>query len=168
MSMAQATIPDCGLKETPVCDDRPAASVQFFIPCIPTAQQRPRHMTTPNGFHRAYKSAAQEANERTLEAQLLKHVPEVPLSGALQLTFRAIFPVPKSASKRDRAAMLRGDIGHTTKPDLDNLTKQLKDAMTRMQFWGDDRQVACCHCTKEYGERPGWVVYVSRFADARK
>lgn len=165
MSMEQAMFPGC--EQKPRRNDTPKGSISFFLPCIPTAQQRARHMTK-GGFHRAYKSAAQEANERTLEALLAPLVPDEPMTGALQLSFRAIFPVPKSASKRDRVAMLRGTIGHTTKPDLDNLAKQLKDAMTRMLFWGDDRQVTRCVCAKEYGEAPGWAVAVSRIADARK
>ncbi|MFR1532849.1 MAG: RusA family crossover junction endodeoxyribonuclease [Bilophila wadsworthia] len=38
--------------------------------------------------------------------------------------------------EKQREAMLRGEIAHTKKPDLDNMAKQLKDAMTRAGFWG--------------------------------
>lgn len=160
MSMAQQTsLPGIGRQEH---------CLAFVLRCIPTAQQRPRHMTTPQGYHRAYKSGRQEANEQTLQALLLPHVPQAPIEGALELAFRAVFPVPVSASGRDRAAMLAGVIGHTTKPDLDNLAKQLKDCMTRMRFWDDDRQVVRCVCAKEYGEMPRWIVTVRRIGDARR
>jgi len=43
---------------------------------------------------------------------------------------------------------------------LDNLTKQLKDAMTRLQFWHDDRQVVRLACEKRYGETGRWEVCI--------
>ena len=107
-----------------------------------------------------FKSGTQRANEQTLDALLAPHAPEAPLTGAVTLEFRAVFPPPKSASKKARAAMLRGIEPHTKKPDLDNLTKQLKDAMTRLQFWRDDRQVVRLVCEKRYGETGRWEVCV--------
>lgn len=135
----------------------------FRIDCIPTAQERVRH--TNRGW--AYKSAAQKANERTLEALLVRHVPKMPITGALELSFTACFPAPKSASKKARAKMLSGEICHTVKPDLDNLAKQLKDAMTRMRFWHDDRQVVCLRCSKRYAEKPGWIVRVTGIGEEK-
>lgn len=57
--------------------------------------------------------------------------------------------------------MLRGEIAHTKKPDLDNMAKQLKDAMTRAGFWHDDRQVVSLRCSKLYADKPHWKVAVS-------
>ena len=132
----------------------------FELPIIPTAQQRARHTRTG----RAYKSAAQEDNERTLEAVLLAHKPEKPLRGPVRLAFTAFMPIPASASKKRRAAMQEGEIGHTVKPDVDNLSKQLLDAMTRLRFWEDDRQVVELVARKRYDESPRWAVEVSENA----
>ena len=132
----------------------------FFLPIIPTAQQRPRHARF-GGHNVTYKSATQKANERTLEACLLQYRPEKPLCGPLELSFSAIFPVPRSWTKKRREAALRGEMWHTARPDTDNLAKQLKDAMTRLGFWEDDRQVAAYgRCEKKYGERGAWRVSV--------
>lgn len=131
----------------------------FTLNTIPTPQARPRH-TVMHGFSRTYKSATQRANESTLDALLAMHAPETPFDGPICLEFTAVFPVPVSASKTKRQQMLDGYICHTHKPDLDNLTKQLKDAMTRLQFWQDDRQVVRCICEKIYGERGQWHVRV--------
>lgn len=57
--------------------------------------------------------------------------------------------------------MQAGKIGHTVKPDVDNLSKQLLDAMTRLRFWEDDRQVVELVARKWYDEDPCWVVEVS-------
>ncbi len=118
-----------------------AERVDFTIRCVPTAQQRPKHMRTKTGKDITYKSDAQKANENTLEALLLPYVPKSPFSGGIELQFIAFMPLPLSESKKRKEAMLNGHIGHTVKPDLDNLCKQLKDAMTRLRFWNDDRQV---------------------------
>lgn len=132
-------------------------TLRFILPIIPTAQQRARH--TRSGM--AYKSREQEANERTLEAVLLPYKPEKPLCGPVRLSFSAFMPIPASASKKRRAAMQAGKIGHTVKPDVDNLSKQLLDAMTRLRFWEDDRQVVELVARKWYDEDPRWVVEVS-------
>lgn len=131
--------------------------IAFILPCIPTAQARARHGVV-DGHSMTFKSHAQRANEQTLDALLAPHAPAAPLDGGVVLEFRAVFPPPKSASKKARVAMLRGIEPHTKKPDLDNLTKQLKDAMTRLCFWHDDRQVVRIVCEKRYGERGRWEV----------
>lgn len=146
---------------------RDASSLCFTLNCLPTAQQRARHAVRKNGSHAAYKSREQIARECELEAYLTPFAPPEPMSGALELQFVALFPVPKSADKKKRAAMLCGEIGHTVKPDLDNLAKQLKDAMTRMEFWHDDRQVVRLVGEKRYGEKALWQVRFARIAEGR-
>ena len=136
------------------------SELSFCIPITPTAQQRPRHARF-GGHDVTYKSATQQANERTLEAMLMPHRPKTPLSGPLELSFCAVFSVPQSWTKKRREAALRGKMWHTSKPDTDNLCKQLKDAMTRLGFWADDRQVAAYgRMEKLYGERGEWRVRV--------
>ena len=131
--------------------------LSFVINVIPTPQARPR-FSRHGQYVKTYKSSTQEANERTLEALLAPYAPEKPLSGPVTLVFTATFPVPKSASKKRREAMLRGKIKHTKKPDLDNLTKQLKDCLTRLQFWLDDKQVYKNIVRKNYGEHGQWSI----------
>ena len=131
--------------------------MMFELSIVPTAQQRARH--TRSGM--AYKSREQEANELTLEAALWPYRPESPLSGPVRLVFTACMPMPASASKKRRAAMQEGKIGHIVRPDVDNLSKQLLDAMTRLRFWEDDRQVVELIARKRYDETPRWEVEVS-------
>ena len=103
--MSQATLlPALSTAVPPVAKLQSGQALAFTLHCLPTAQQRARHMTTPNGFHRAYKSETQEANERTLEALLRPHVPPSPLEGGLELSFRAVFPTPGSGSRKEHAA----------------------------------------------------------------
>lgn len=137
----------------------------FTLPCAPTAQQRPRHTRTPGGFDRTYKSKTQAAREQELDLLLMPHKPPQPLDGAICLAFIAFMPIPKAAPKREKMAMAAGRIPHTKKPDLDNLAKQLKDALTRAGFWHDDRQVAALICHKVYGASPHWQVELEQLND---
>ena len=134
--------------------------IRFILPIVPTAQARPK-VAVRGQFAQAYKTKEQQANERTLEACLLEHKPEAPLEGPLVLVFIAVLPVPKSVSKKRLMAMLRGEEFPAKKPDLDNLAKQLKDAMTRLQFWKDDSQIVTLRCQKIYGEHGLWDVAVT-------
>lgn len=138
--------------------------ISFVLNTIPTAQARARHGVV-NGRSMTYKSGPQRAAERTLDALLAPHAPKEPMTRAVVLEFRAVFPPAKSTSKKDRAAMLRGLLHHTKKPDLDNVEKQLKDAMTRLQFWHDDRQVVMCIKKKVYGPVGRWEVCVREVAE---
>ena len=135
------------------------AMLKFVLPITPTTQARPR-VTVRGKFAHAYKTADQKANERSLEACLLQYQPATPLSGPVVLEFVAALPISRSDSKKTVQAKLNGEIAPTKKPDLDNLTKQLKDAMTRMQFWHDDSQVVCLRCDKIFAESGYWEVLV--------
>ena len=133
--------------------------IRFALPIAPTAQARPK-VAARGEFVQAYKTRAQQANERTLEAWLKDHVPAVPLSGPLALDFVAGLPVPSSVSKKRREAMLAGLELPAKKPDLDNIAKQLTDAMTRLRFWKDDAQIVTLRCKKLYAEAGFWEVGV--------
>lgn len=132
--------------------------LKFRLNCIPTAQARARHGRTKSGLHMTFKSANQKANERTLEALLAPYAPKTPLAGPLVLEFVAALPVGKSDSKKLREAKLTGLVAPEKKPDIDNLTKQIMDCMTRLQFWADDVQVVCLRCEKIYAEQGYWDV----------
>lgn len=133
--------------------------LSFTLPIEPKSQARPK-ITVRNGFAHGYKTRDQEANERTMEAWLKEHVPAAPMAGPLVLEFIAALPVPRSVSRKRKDDMLRGQEFPAKRPDLDNLAKQLKDAMGRMGFWGDDRQIVSLYCDKIYAESGYWQVCV--------
>jgi Holliday junction resolvase RusA-like endonuclease len=64
----------------------------------------------------------------------LRARPAEPLDVPVWLNVVFIFPRPKSAKK---AGPFKG-----TKPDLDNLVKAVKDALTHARWWTDDGRVA--------------------------
>lgn len=115
-----------------------------MINCIiygePIAQGRPR-FTTQGGFARAYdpaKSKDYKEYIRLAAAQQMRG--EKPLDGPLTLSIRVYRSIPKSFSQKKVEAAERGKIRPITKPDLDNYTKGIKDALKSV-CWRDDSQI---------------------------
>lgn len=125
--------------------------VSFTIPGRPFAWRRARS----NGKVR-FKDRATEAHENVVQAIALAHFP-VPIEGPIRLEIRAHFAIPASWSKAKRAAHLSR--AHVSRPDCDNLAKQIGDALNRIA-WTDDSQIADLRCRKIWGEVDQTVVEV--------
>ena len=128
-----------------------ATLAEIEIPLEPHGQMRAK-VSARGGFAKVYKCAKQRDREEKFIAFLLQQWTKPPLSGPIGLELIFEFTPPKSASKKTKAAMLAGEIHHTTKPDLDNLEKFVKDCFNEI-VWLDDRQVWFCVKQKRYGER---------------
>lgn len=130
----------------------------FTIPIEPKAQMRVRFRRQGN-FVRTHKTAKQEDNEAILMFHLDKNRPKTPLKGAIFLKLTAYMSIPASKPSWWREAAGMGIIKHITKPDVDNLAKNLLDCMTKMEYFGDDRQVISLSIDKKYSsERPRWEI----------
>jgi Holliday junction resolvase RusA-like endonuclease len=130
-------------------------SISFQVRAEPKGQPRAK-ASRAGGFIRMYtpptadsfKAAVQAA---AIEAGLLNKNLEGPI--ALRLVFRmprpkSHFGTGKNSSKlKDKAAYW-----HTTKPDLDNIEKALKDALSDIRAWRDDCQVCDVQKSKIYVE----------------
>lgn len=77
---------------------------------------------------------------------------------AIQLEFG--LPVPKSTSKKKASDMLCQIILPTKKPDIDNLTKSVMDALNGVA-WHDDAQVVQLEARKNYAEDP-YILMIIR------
>ena len=69
----------------------------------------------------------------------------------LMIEIEAIFAPVKSASKKNKAKMLNGEIKPTKKPDIDNICKSILDGLNKLAY-KDDNQVIGLVCRKIYGE----------------
>ena len=138
--------------------------MKIIIPIIPTPQMRARHSAV-NGFSRTYKHEKQAQREKVLMVMLKKHRPKQPLQGEIMLGVKVYLPVPTSKPKKWKEAAARGEVRPTTKPDLDNLIKQIKDCLTMMRFWEDDKQVVGYleGTGKYYSEKPRWEVEIEQW-----
>lgn len=75
------------------------------------------------------------------------------IGGAFSIVIRAYFGIPKSASKKKREMMLTEKIRPTKKPDIDNITKIIMDALNGTAF-GDDAGAVGGTIDKYYGAVP--------------
>jgi Holliday junction resolvase RusA-like endonuclease len=124
------------------------------IPGKPIAKKRPRFYR--RGSHvGAYDDQKSESGKFIINVmnQLSKDFKKFDSNTPLRLACLFTMPIPKSTSKKKRAAMLAGEIYHTKKPDCDNLIKFVKDCCNEI-IWHDDSQVVHVAAKKEYGENP--------------
>ena len=136
-------------------------AIIFTLPICPVAQQRARHTAT-GGIVRTYKAPEQRIQEKRLIAHLMQFRPPEPLAGPLLLGVKAYLAMPRCKSKKFHAGAEAGIIRPTTKPDLDNLIKHLKDCLTAANFWLDDRQVVgyLPETGKYYAWEPRWEIEI--------
>jgi len=110
----------------------------FFVPGLPVAQPRQRHANI-GGHVRNYipKSDPVHTFKATVRLCCMRALPDGwNPDGPMRVVATFIFPRPATKTKK------RGNVREpkTSKPDLDNLTKSLYDAITGVA-WNDDKQV---------------------------
>lgn len=121
------------------------------LPIIPprTTSQMKR-MSNTGGRLRFFKSAAGERAERDYLWLLKPHAPAAPLTGPVELAVTFCWPHNARTSK----AQAVGSHWKTTRPDADNLVKQLQDCLVKLQFVSDDGQIARLILEKWHGPTP--------------
>jgi len=132
--------------------------IQFEIPGDVQAQQRPRFSRMGKGVKaidpdesRNYKSFV-----RLIAAE---YAPETIITDDIKLTIDVYRKIPKSFSKKKHQMAIDGVVRPTTKPDIDNLAKGIKDGLSKV-LWHDDSQVIELVARKWYSDSPKAVVTV--------
>ena len=129
-------------------------SYHFEVYGDPVAKGRPRIVTTGK-FARAYTPAKTVKWEDSIKLQAIAQLGRIPLlenALGLRLQFKRQFP--KSMSKKRRLNALP-----TTRPDLDNYVKAVKDALNGI-LWKDDSQIVRLKADKVFCDRPGIEITV--------
>ena len=133
-----------------------------------TAQQKGERIETDadgRAFVRHFRRPEIVRIEARYLAALRPHAPPAPLPGPVGVTFGYYFPATQEAA----AAMRRAGVAmrrKVTKPDVDNIGKNLLDCMTRAGFFEDDAAVALIHAEKfEVTGRPRISVRVRELAE---
>lgn len=88
-----------------------------------------------------------------------------PIQGAVMLDVVFLRAPPASMSKKKRAAALAGELRPTTKPDLDNLVKAVKDALNGVAY-RDDSHIVSIRAAKRYGETPRAIITITALEGA--
>ena len=118
-------------------------TIRFFVPGAPRGKQRAR--VVAGGAH-SYTPKETVERERQIAWEGKKAMAGRPLfEGPVMLTVSAAYVHPASWSAKKKAATY----WKTTKPDIDNIVKLVKDALNRVA-WQDDAQVAVVRQRKHY------------------
>lgn len=122
-------------------------SRHFFMAMVPpTATKQEAKVKVVGGKPRWFPSQAWADAESELRAHLERFRPDEPItSGAVMLSVEWCFP---AAGHADGEPYIK-------KPDTDNLEKGLKDVMTELGWWDDDKRVFSEHATKLHSRIPG-------------
>ena len=128
--------------------------IEFTIPGVPVAKGRPR-ITTRGKYARAYTPAKTREAEQTLAARAMAFRPKRPLECPLHIDVTFWMPIPASWSRKKQESTPP----HTTKPDLDNLVKLLKDSLNGV-FWLDDKQIWSMYAVKRYATVPATSISI--------
>lgn len=124
--------------------------IEFTIHAEPVAKARAR-AGVGGRFYTPKKTSDYEAIVAMHAKQAMKGRSPIESACVLSLVFN--MPIPKSWSQKKRAQAISGEIKHTSKPDLDNLIKAVKDGLNGI-VWADDAQVVRVVAEKKYSENP--------------
>ena len=135
----------------------------FDIKCIPPKHTAQGSSTILKNFKTGKFFIGKKSNSNATRAKnelialIAPYAPEKPLEGALQLSVVWAYPWRSSEPKKNR---VNGFKFCDTKPDCDNLTKQLADILTRLGFWYDDAQVSELRFSKVWRDNPGISIQI--------
>lgn len=127
--------------------------IEFKIFGIPQGKARPR-VCRINWKSVTYTPKKTVEYERLIRASYnsvsnFKFKESIPL----EMNIIALFPIPKSTSKKIKFLMLGGEILPTKKPDSDNIIKAICDALNGIAY-EDDKQICRVYFEKKYCQFP--------------
>jgi len=137
-----------------------AAVFRIEVPGKPMGKGRPRFVRKTGAAFTPQPTASRENLIRVLAMQAWEGAP---MECAARLRVEMVVPVPKSWTKKARAAALAGDDKPTGKPDADNCVKLVCDSLNQI-VWHDDSQVVDMTATKRYGEVGCTIIEVEAVA----
>lgn len=135
-------------------------TIEFSIPWIVQPKQSTRF--TKEG--RRYTPKGVRENAAALAAMFAEHVPDKPLAGPLYLDVTFAYPWRKSESKKRRDAAIQWK---DTKPDCDNLYKQVADVMERCGFFENDAQIATVGISKQWRDNPSLSIRLGEIEELK-
>lgn len=136
--------------------------IKFTIPGKPEGKGRPRFRRAGN-YVQTYTPDKTVVYENWVK-DCFRNAGGGKMNGEIHARITAYFPIPKSATKKRRAAMESGETGCATKPDTDNLAKCVLDALNGMAY-DDDSAVTWLEVRKLYSNEPRCEVQLIEKAE---
>ena len=128
--------------------------IRFSVPGEPKGKARPRvYQNSTTGKSQAitpkdtinYENLVKWTFQNTRDAKKLQ--------GEIEACIVALYPIPKSMTKKNRQLVEEGKLHPTKKPDLDNVAKIILDSLNKIAF-DDDSQITRLVVEKHFSENP--------------
>ena len=132
--------------------------IKLIIPGEVIPQLRPRFRRRGNYVQTYDPAKCRDYKDyiRRLASECYK---DKPLDGAVEVKILIHRHTPKSFGKTKMAMALAGALRPTTKPDIENLSKGILDALNGI-VWRDDAQIVRLEVEKWYSDQPRAEVLV--------
>ena len=111
------------------------------------------------GFVKAYTPEDTASYENLIKLQFKYSCGDWYSEQPLKMKITAIHGIVKSATKKNMAKMLNGELKPIKKPDADNIVKIICDALNKIAY-KDDTQVVELEFKKVYGELEKVIVEI--------
>lgn len=126
--------------------------VRFTVPGPPMGKQRPR-VYRVGDKSRAVTPQKTVSYENLVKWYYSSEAGEKRLEGEIEACIKAMYPIPKSMSKKNRQLIEEDKLHPTKKPDADNIGKIILDSINGLAYH-DDSQVVRLVIEKYYSEFP--------------
>lgn len=123
--------------------------MRLWVPIIPMGAPRPR--VTRNGTYNDPKYT----NYKKAIALVARTKFKTPSTTPIYMQIEFFFSIPKSWTKKKKESAK----WHISKPDSDNLTKGVKDALSGIAYV-DDAQVCSMQVRKQYAQESGIMIEI--------
>lgn len=121
--------------------------INFFIPGKPTGKGRPR--VCRNVTYTPKETKDYETLVRTCYKQKYGDKEPIPTKTPVEVEIYAYFKIPKSMPKKQKELIENNELFPTVKPDGDNISKIILDALNGLAY-ADDNQVTDLTIYKQY------------------
>lgn len=143
-------------------------TIAFTVYGEPVAQGRPRASKRNTGKRKIVMHDPQKSKDFKHYVALVasQHKPNQLITGPVSMDIRVFRPMTKkiSDSKKQKECAEKGILRPTTKPDVDNYSKGIKDALNNL-IYKDDSQVVELKVCKFYSENPRVEIIITELAN---
>lgn len=124
--------------------------VSFFVPSAPQGKARPRVFRDPHSgtVHGVTPTRTRKYEELIRQCYEATHTSKIACE-PIEVCITAWFAIPRSYTKKQRMDIAEGRLLPTKRPDADNITKCVLDALNGVAY-ADDSQVVRVLCEKLY------------------
>ena len=136
--------------------------VQFFVPGKPIGKQRPKFNKRTKNTYTPKETRDYEALVKQCYMQKYRDKEPIPAKTPVEVEIYAYFKIPKSMPKKQVKLIENNKLFPTVKPDSDNISKIILDALNGVAYY-DDNQVTDLTIYKQYAttnEKVGVVVNI--------